>query len=123
MNSNSIPRPGFPKRPDGTRGAAHAKQMLLCPELMPDDVRKAIAHDHTFDIIFNLGSVRSEKSAGTVARCRQLMKTYPGIRIIVGSMNYQHLLDTIVEDWRKILSIKLTGIIPILLNAQLKMIS
>lgn len=106
MNSNSIPRPGFPKRPDGTRGAAHAKQMLLCPELMPDDVRKAIAHDHTFDIIFNLGSVRSGKSAGTVARCRQLMKTYPGIRIIVGSMNYQHLLDTIVEDWRKILSIK-----------------
>lgn len=53
-----------------------------------------------FTVLHNSG-----KSVGAVARALYLCRTYPNAKIIVGSVNFTHLEDTIMEDYKAVLSI------------------
>lgn len=91
-----------PERADQVRGP-NPKQKLLWIEKMPDSIRP---HKHPFDIVLLIGGARAGKSISAVARALYVAHKYPRASIVVGSLNFSHLQDTIMEDYKKLLSIK-----------------
>lgn len=79
-------------------------QKKLWIENMPVDVRRECAHRHDLDIPLLLGATRSGKTRAAVARCAYVARRYHNARIFVGSLNFTHLEETVIEDWKSLFS-------------------
>lgn len=93
----------WPKPKAGMRRGPNPKQKLLWIEKMPDSIRP---HKHGTDIVLFLGGTRSGKTASAVARALSIAYHYDKAKIIVGSVNFTHLNDTVIEEYKKLLSIR-----------------
>lgn len=90
------PRPGIPYGPTEF-------QKTPWIENMPKDIRP---HYHDLDILLLLGGSRSGKSIAATARCAYVARNYPGAKIYVGSLNFNHLEKTTVNDfWKPMFSV------------------
>jgi hypothetical protein len=88
----------------GTKYGPSFKQKLAWIEKLPPKLKGKYAHQHDLDILLLLGGTRSGKTATSVARCLYIARKYPKSRIIVGSLNFNHLEETVIEDYKKLLT-------------------
>jgi hypothetical protein len=61
-------------------------------------------HTHNRDIMLAIGGTRSGKSTMAVSRFTSIARRFPGSKLLVGSMNWQKLKETILLDYQELFS-------------------
>ena len=65
-----------------------------------------IPHKHFLDVVLIYGGTRSGKTIASVAAGLNYMIRYPGIEIMLGCQEYEHLKRTAITEYRKMLSVE-----------------
>jgi hypothetical protein len=85
-----------PPEVEGKKRGPNPKQLVLW--------KWGHLHPKSIDVL--LGAARSGKTLAVVARCLWTALKFPGAIIVVGSMDFEHLKNTIINDFKERLSIK-----------------